>query len=404
MNRNLLTLILVIICINFLRANNTKPILYLVYSEDCSYSQDLLKNTIADQSIQSVLNQKFEYHLVEEKTEQAKLFIERFKITGFPTQIIIRENKSLLAYGSLNLKEELEYLESSEKLKSVFKSFNMGKNGIQKMSPFEKFVFLETTLNYSQTQSKLLLPTKNKSLRECSFKLNPNRYVCGGAGGASYTFIEEFENPDEFKVAVFHPTEKSANSSVIVSSFVENGKVTQQSRCFYNSQWNKQEIVNEGHYIIRRMECYVATAELCSIIDELKTKEDLENEERFERFLIVFKSPKYKKELLEAYKFNYNKSFLNVNRDETFEFYSNLDKQFYKIDKDTENLKFPEFAKYEIDLWKDETEKYKSIYELINESENIWDVYSKSNALFLRVYLEPCKNLLLNKIMAESKS
>lgn len=274
---------------------------------------------------------------------------------------------------------------------------------------FHKFVFLETTLNYSQINKELLLPTENNPLRACSYNINPNKYTCAGAGGASYTFIEKSGKPDDFKVAVFHPTEKSKNSSVIVTSFVENGKVTQQSHCFYTSQWNPQEIDNESHYIINKMECYVVTAELSSIIDELKTKKDLESEEKFKRFVSVLKSRKYKQELLEAYKFNFNKAFLNVNRDEDFEFYSKLDRQFYNIvkeNKDLENIKFPEYKKFEIGfgIWQDDLENYKTIYEVIDESKSLYEVYRDKKALFSRVYLVPSKNLLLNNLMTESKS
>ena len=191
MNRNLLTTILLLVCFNFLAANNSKPKLYLVYSEYCSYSQDLIQNTIADKNVQEELN-NIEFILVEENSLEAKTIIERYKIKGFPTQVLLNKEKAVLAYGTLSVNEQLQYLKSQSDLQTIL---NQTENFIsfQETEPFEKYVFRETGLGYNQKTKEILTPTIKKAYNSCRKEEKPDHYVCGGNGGASYTFIEKGE-------------------------------------------------------------------------------------------------------------------------------------------------------------------------------------------------------------------
>ena len=394
MNRKLLTLIVVLFCILNINANNTKPKLYLVYSEHCSYSQDLLNNTIADQNIQNILAKNFEYTLLEQETEEAKSFIEKHNISGFPTQVIIKEKSVLFAYGALSIENQTDFLNTTKNLDIITAYFYpSNKEEFQVADPFGKFVFRETGLGFDQENKKLLIPkTGDPYYKGCYLRPKPSRYVCnGGGGGASHNFLTKGKKDGDFKVAIFHPLEKTRNSRVSITSFVEDGKVTQQSKCYYGAQGVGFGTINKVHFIIRRMECYVASAELCKVINEVETVDDLRDEDRFQRFLNVLKSPRYKKLLLEVYKYNFEKSFLHRNRENHYEYYSQLDEKRYYSEERHGKLKSTRILEFEKSL-------------AMQQSKSLYDLASKAKSLFGQAFLGPCKNFALNNMLAEPKS
>lgn len=395
MNRNLLTLILVLFCISFAKAEDKKTELITIYAEYCDYSQQLINNTLSESKVKQTIANNFEYKLLEQNTDEAKEYIEKLNITGFPTQIIIKNNNTLFAYGVLSVTEQLDFLNTVNELNTITNYLNDNKTEeTQEMSAFAKYVFRETTLDFDQDKKELLIPKSkpNNVYERCDFREMPDRYVCRGGGGTpSHNFITKGENRGDFKVAIFHPSDKTRDSSSSLTSFVEDGKVTSQSRCFYDANGIGLGTGDKMHFELYRMECYVATPELCEVINGVQGLEDIKDESRFESFITVLKSEKYKNQLLEAYQYNWEKAFLNVNRDQHYDYYSKLNnKRFYNIeiqgkDEESKLLNFEES-------------------QVVKESKSLYDVLSKAKTLFKKVYLNPCLKLEESKILAKPKS
>lgn len=258
---------------------------------------------------------------------------------------------------------------------------------------FHDYVFRETTLDFDTKTNELLIPTTDEPREYCDFREKPDRYVCNGGGGRpSHNFLDKGEKDGDFKVAIFHPVD-SRNRDYLFSltTFVENGKVTQQSRCFSDIQGIGLGTGNKMHFQISRMKCYVVTPELAEVINEVQGLEDAKDEKRYKRFLNVLKSPKYKSQLLEAYQYNWEKTFLNVNRENHFDYYTTInEKRFYNIETHgkSEETKIINFEDSKV----------------AKESKSLYDLLVNANALFKKVYLNPSENLAEWNILAEPKS
>lgn len=379
---------------SFAKAEDKKTELITIYDEYCTYSQELINNTLSDSNVKQAIANNFEYKLLEQNTEEAQAYIKKLNITGFPTQIIIKNNNTLFAYGVLSVTEQLEYLDIANQLKTITSYFNNNTTAeLQEMTAFEKYVFRETTLGYDQEKKKLLIAEKNDAYRLCSHEPEPDRQECSGGGGASpsHNFITKGKNKGDFKVAIFHPSERTRESSVSITSFVEDGKVTQQSRCFYGSQSTGIAKGKERIYEISRMECYVATPELCEVLNSIDDLEEFKTKEVFDDFLSVLKSNSYKESVLNAYKYNWEKAFLNVNRDEHYDYYSKLDSKRYYSEEKQGKEEATSIVNFENSL-------------AVKESKNLFEVFQKANTLIGRVFYKPCQNLAQNNILAKPKS
>ena len=393
MNRNLLTLIAVFFCFLNVKAENDKTELVIIYSEYCSYSQKLINNTLCNRMVEQIITENFEYKLLEQNTEEAQDYIKKLKITGFPTQIIIKKTNTLLAYGVLSVTEQLDFLKTKNELNSIVDYFY--DNNIfetqQGASAFEEYVFLETTLGFDEDSRKLLIPGINEPYRMCGKREKPDKYVCGGGGAPSHNFITKGKGSGDFKVAIFHPSQKTRDSSVSVTSFVEDGKVTQQSRCFYDATGVGLGTGNKRHYQISRMECYVATPELCEVLNNIEDIEEFKSKEVFDSFLGVLKSNSYKQSVINAYKYNWEKAFLNVNRNEHYDYYSKLDSKRYYSEEKQGREEATSIVNFENSL-------------AVKKSKNLFEVFQKANSLIEIVFYKPCQNLTQNNILAKTKS
>lgn len=392
MKRNLFTIIIILFCFSIATGTNKKPKLITLYAEDCGYSQELIKNTLCDNKVQEAISTDFEYQLLEQATKEAQDYIEQFNITGFPTQILLADNNALFAYGVLSVEEELDFIAANQDISYINNYFNNEKS-TQEGDPFELYVFRKTTLGFDQETKKVLAPTYKEPYRKCRKRKNPERYVCVGGGGkrASHNFITKGENKGDFKVAIFHPSEKIGGLPASITTFVEDGKVTTQGKCYLKTQGHGLGTDNERYYSIVRMRCYVVTAELCELINEVKGVEDAKDKDRFQRFLALLKSEQYNKSLLETYKFTYEKSFLTVNVNQNYKYHSKLDeKRYYDIARQ---------GKMEgTRIWHFEQS------ELVKQSDDLYNVLATDqDGVFDRFYIKPCTQLAQGNIIAKSK-
>lgn len=256
---------------------------------------------------------------------------------------------------------------------------------------FEKFVFRNTSLSYNIENKELLVPTPKTISREsCNIEYKPRRFECSNSSGfPSKTFITIFEKPDDFNVAVFDRQAQTEDASVLVTTFVRNGKVVQQSQCFYDGQMTANGNEKKNHYRISKMKCYVVTPKLADVLLRIQSEEEFKAPKAYNEFIAVLKSPEYKKVLMEANTYNWRQAFLSLNsrEDFTFEYYSKLKKGFYDHIKNgnNEKLRIVNFEESSV----------------IKESKSLFEVFTKENALMGRVYYNPSKNLTESKLMAE---
>ena len=259
----------------------------------------------------------------------------------------------------------------------------------QEDTPFGKYVFRESNIGYDEVTKKLIVPNKDDKYRQgCREKFKPNRYTCSQGDGVASIYINE-ESPGNFETTVFHPNEKAQFNPVSISSVIKDGKIVQQSRCLYIDKWTTDKKDKDKiYYRISKMECYVASAEMCNLFSSLETIEDLESPENYSQFLKILKSPKYKQQLLEAQKLNYRNAFLHSNRDENYDYYSKLPIGFYDVEKQGK-IKDLSIVNFEESL-------------AVKESKSLRELASNAKVLMLRVFIEPCSNLSAEDILDKS--
>jgi len=271
----------------------------------------------------------------------------------------------------------------------------------QEKSSFAKYIFMGINIDYDEEKKRLIKPEDDDSKAPCLLKNKPKRYECStGQGGAS-VFLKE-DSPGNFETTVFHPAEKGRDTDVSISTVVKDGKVIQQSRCFYRSQWNPQENEEESHFIIPYMECYVVTAEMGNLFATL-SGDNFKSEEKFQQFVAILESSEYKEQLLKAQRLNYRNAFLYANRDEKFEYYSKLEKGYY--DKNLEQLK-TELLEDESEWIKEKVQNisianFEDTY-AVKSSKNLSELAGKAKALMLRVYVKPAGDLFKNNLLKKT--
>jgi len=272
----------------------------------------------------------------------------------------------------------------------------------QEDTSWGKYVFQNVNIGYDEENKILIVPKDGLSREGCDKRKNTDRYTCTEEQGLVTIFLKE-DSPGSFETTVFHPTEKGLSTVVSISTIVEDGKVIQQSRCFYSSQWNPQDNREESHYIIPFMECYVVTAEMANLFATIITKEDFKSEEKFQQFIAILESPEYKEQLLIAQRLNYRNAFLHSNRDEVYEYVSTMNAGYY--DKYITQLK-TELLEDESE-WRKEKVRNISIvnYEesnAVKNSKNFLDLVGRAKALMLRVYIEPAGDLFENNLLKKT--
>jgi hypothetical protein len=104
----------------------------------------------------------------------------------------------------------------------------------QEDTPWGKYVFKEVNVGYDEVTRMLITPKDGLSREGCDEKNNPDRFTCTEEQGLVTIFIDE-HSPGNFETTVLHPAEKGRNIFVSISTFVEEGKVVQQLRCFYRA-------------------------------------------------------------------------------------------------------------------------------------------------------------------------
>ena len=112
---------------------------------------------------------------------------------------------------------------------------------------------------------------------------------------------------------MFHPGKRTANRFTSISSIVRDGKVVRQSQCLYDSGNVFERNSDKSHRRVTNFNCHVITAKLCEPISRIKAQADFKDEAIFQDFLKVLTSDEYKKEVREAYAYNYGNTFLHAN-------------------------------------------------------------------------------------------
>lgn len=256
---------------------------------------------------------------------------------------------------------------------------------------YENYIFRNTGISYDSINKKLLVATIEEPRKGCRVQNKPFRYECHSVGGfPSNTFITQFEKPDDFNVAVFDRNAQTEDASVSVTTFVRDGKVVQQSQCFYDGQMTANGNDKKNHYTISKMKCYVVTPELADVLMRIQSMEEFKAPKAYNEFLNVLKSPEYKKALMKAHKYNWRQAFLSLNSDHNFEYISKLKKGFYDHEK-YKNDKILGIVNLEQEPF-------------VKESKSLFEVYTKENELMSRVFDKPSENLTENKLMAEIKT
>lgn len=258
---------------------------------------------------------------------------------------------------------------------------------------YENHIFRNTGISYDSINKKLLVATIVEPRKGCRVQNNPFRYECHSIGGfPSKTFITQFDKSDDFNVSVFDRHVKTDDALVSVTTFVRNGKVVQQSQCFYDGQMTANGNDKKNHYTISKMKCYVVTPELADVLLRIQSMEEFKAPKAYNEFINVLKSPEYKKAIMEAHTYNWRQAFLSLNSLEefTFDYYSKLKKGFYDHEK-YENDKILGIVNLEQEPF-------------VKESKSLFEIYSKENTLMSRVFDKPSENLTESKLMAEIKT
>ena len=141
-------------CIGSLSARHTKPTLYLVYSENCGYSQELLHTTIANTSVQKLLKQDFNYYLLEAQSPEAQTIINKFEITGVPAQVLTNDKDVLFSYGTLTVEEELNFLTITPNQDNLAR---VAQESVR-TTPFGEHVFMQTGIGYNVQNQSFIKP------------------------------------------------------------------------------------------------------------------------------------------------------------------------------------------------------------------------------------------------------
>ena len=254
----------------------------------------------------------------------------------------------------------------------------------QEDTPFGKYVFKGVSIGYDEESQALIKPKDGDSRKSCRHKLKPERYDCTRNQGLISVYLKE-DSPGNFETTVFHPAEQGRSRSVSISTVVKEGKVDQQSTCYYNDSLDPAEGIDTRHYTVRRLECYVASAKMCRFFSD-PAEGDFVSEEKFQEFVGILKSPEYKRQLLKAQKLNYRNIFLHSNRDDNYEHYSKLQKGFYddEVQGKNENLSIINFENTPA----------------VKESKSFSELVGRKKSLVIRAFLKPCDGLNKNNIIA----
>lgn len=375
MKRLFLTLISLVFCSFLAKAENKKKQLIIIYDEYCSYSQELINNTLSDTTVEQTIAENFEYKLIEQNLDEAQEFIKKYNIEGFPTQILTQNNEVTLAYGFLSKDEQLRYL-------NTVSDFKQEQNQ-QEYTTYEEFVFLKSGLGYDHIEKKLLVPEKDKIYNSCVRDDEPLLYYCHG-GERSKTYIDN-TNVDKgnFTVSVFlrKDDERQDSKGFVTTSSVKNGKVVKQTRCYYGTQYRSHNNLDKVHYLMKDLKCYTVTPKLCSLLTNVKDMEEFKSVETFDKFKDILSSQNYQEASLSDHTCNFRKIFIhaNVNNRNIYKYYSKLKYGFYneKDHGEIEALKPLRFEKTQ----------------LVQNAKNLFEVFQKENKLMSDVFYRPCKNL-----------
>lgn len=387
-------------CIGSLSARDTKPTLYLVYSENCGYSQELLHTTLANTSVQKLLKQDFNYHLLEAQSPEAQTIINKFEITGVPAQVLTNDKDVLLSYGTLTVEEELNFLTTTPNQDNLAK---VAQESVR-TTPFGEHVFMQTGIGYNVQNQSFIKPGngdgqgKNKcgyysfdSQKDDYPDKTTERYQCNDhKDNRAFVYLDQREK-GSFQTSVVDTDDKGIAPrylAVAVTSFVEDSKVTQQSYCeFKGESVHRKSFV---HNEIGFMKCYVVTPKLCSILSSVNSEEAYKGSEKFNEFKNVMAQPYYMEKVNKAYAYNFRKAFLHINsnveRGENYDKYSVVRYGNYENVKNKESL------------------KAKNYFELNEESENMksfQDFARYDKERFLNFYLIPCENMQEAGILKE---
>lgn len=373
MKRLFLTLISLVFCSFLAKAENKKKQLIIIYDEYCSYSQELINNTLSDTTVEQTIAENFEYKLIEQNLEEAQEFIKKYNIEGFPTQILTQNNEVTLAYGFLSKDEQLRYL-------NTVSDFKQEQNQ-QEYTIYEEFVFLKSGLGYDHIEKKLLVPGKDKVYNNCTRDDDPLYYYCAGIN-SSDTYIDNTNlDKGNFTVSVFfnEEDERPDSKGFVTTSSVKNGKVVKQTRCYYGNGHRSYDNSRKSHFFMKEMECYTVTPKLCGLLTNVKDMEEFKSVETFDKFKDILSSEDYQEASLSDHTYNFRKIFIHANNRKYYKYYSKLKHGFYnkKDHGEIEALKPLRFEKTQ----------------LVQNAKNLFEIFKKENKLMGDVFYRPCKNL-----------
>ncbi|WP_452225745.1 hypothetical protein [Lacinutrix cladophorae] len=377
MNRNLLTLILVLFSFFSVNASNGNTLI-TIYDEHCQYSLNLLNITFKNKKIENLINNEFTHKILKQSSKEAQELIEKYEIVGFPVQIIKIEKKSpFICLGFLNELEEFNFLNKFLNRKNENTDF-------QEMTPFEKYVFKESGIGYDIDNNRIIGPTKDESYKGCIKKENPSHYQCRGLSG---TGVIVNRDSNSFRTSVFAYKDEglTEDGAVSTTSFVENGKVIKQSYCFYDAKYEPNQSDKKQYFLPSLLKCYTVTPNICNIINKLNTVENYKDISLFNEFVSTLKSTEFKEKQLDIYKESYRNIFLYTNERFTYKYYSKISDGYYDIEKQG---KAP----------------LTSIFEMENQNTfkqctNFAEFYKNEKMIFTKAFLNPCKGMIKSGIM-----
>ena len=268
----------------------------------------------------------------------------------------------------------------------------------QEDTPFGKYVFQGINLGYNAETKELITPDWNDGLprQDCRRKFKPDRFTCHTKDQELVHIYLEESSPSNFETTVFHPGKRTETKFTSISSIVRDGKVDRQSQCLFDSVNIFERNSDKSHRRVTDFNCHVITAKLCEPISRIKEQADFKDEAIFQDFLKVLTSDEYKKEVREAYAYNYGNTFLHANHESgKYDHYSKIPKSQYrdKVEGKDERLKVRYFG---------DSDAIKGDAALGQEpAKTFEEVFDRETKLIEDYYYNSCKSLLYFDILAQ---
>jgi hypothetical protein len=88
--------------------------LITIYSDDCSYCDQLLNITYQNNEVKKEL-EKYKVEFIEANSKEGKEYIMEYNISKFPTQIAIYELGKTILGGYVTIQQEIKFLQNPQR-------------------------------------------------------------------------------------------------------------------------------------------------------------------------------------------------------------------------------------------------------------------------------------------------